>query len=413
MPSRTFILRGRDEVLAHPALAGGRRGQSGRQPLPRLSEIGDPVLAALWSPPVDDAGEILDGASVEGRIIAARGEEYVVIYRELAEYGPTPWLVGMYFRRADIDEPTRRLEFAEIFGGVALLLCLVLAVLMGRGLSRPLTRLADAAQAISDLRIERSKPLPRNLFRELDTAARAYNSMVGGLRWFETYVPKALVLRLMREGGSAELHSEERIVTVLFTDIVGFTGIGTRLSAQQLASFLNRHFALLAECIDAEHGTVDKYIGDSVMAFWGAPVAQADHALRACRAALAISRILKSDNERRAAKGLAPVRLRIGIHTGPAIVGNVGAPGRINYTLIGDTVNTAQRLEQYAKTVATGAQGEHVVAVVGDTTAAAVGDAFDLSLIGEVELRGRGEKTAVYRLVGEPRSGLDELDQAP
>ena len=95
---------------------------------------------------------------------------------------------------------------------------------------------------------------------------------------------------------------------------------------------------------------------------------------------------------------MTPVRLRIGIYTGPAIVGNVGAPGRINYTLIGDTVNTAQRLEQYAKIVATGAEGENVVAVVGDTTAAAVGDAFELSLIGEVELRGRGEKTAVYRL---------------
>ncbi len=400
IPSHPFILKGRDDVLAHPALAGGPRGLSREKPLPRLGEIGDPVLASLWSPPVDDVGDLLAGSDVSARVIAAGGTEYVVLYRQLDEYGSTPWMAGMSFRRADVDAPARRLRFAEFFGAGALLLSLALAFLIGRGLSHPLRRLAGAAQAIRDLEIERSKPLPGNLFREIDTAAKAYNAMLAGLRWFETYVPKALVLMLMREGARGELLPEERIVTVLFTDIAGFTGIGTRLSAPQLARFLNRHFGLLARCIEAENGTLDKYIGDSVMAFWGAPFVQPDHALRACRAALAIAETLRADNERRAAaKGLAPVRLRIGIHTGPAIVGNVGAPGRINYTLIGDTVNTAQRLEQYAKTIATGAPSEHAIAVIGDTTAEAVKNVYQLTPLGEVELRGRDETMKVYRLV--------------
>jgi adenylate cyclase len=184
---------------------------------------------------------------------------------------------------------------------------------------------------------------------------------------------------------------------VLFTDIVGFTEIAGRLPAPQLAEFLNRHFGLLAGCIDAEQGTVDKYIGDSVMAFWGAPAIQTDHAVRACRAAKAIAATLREDNERRSAKGLRPVRLRIGIHTGPAVVGNVGAPGRINYTLIGDTVNTAQRLEQLGKEIDTGA--DDVVVLISSETAACLDDTFSLQPLGEQELRGRSESLTVFRLL--------------
>src|SRR5207245_4368438 len=116
-----------------------------------------------------------------------------------------------------------------------------------------------------------------------------------------------------------------------------------------LADFLNRHFGLIGRHVEAEEGTIDKYIGDSVMAFWGAPLSDPDHALHAARAALATAETLAADNRRRAKKGLAPVRIRIGLHSGLAIVGNVGAPGRVNYTLIGDTVNAAQRLERLGK----------------------------------------------------------------
>src|SRR5690606_6513392 len=186
-------------------------------------------------------------------------------------------------------------------------------------------------------------------FRETDEARVAFNSMLRGLRWFETYIPRRLVERLIEQGGEEALPSEYRDVTVLFTDIVGFTSIGERLSAQKLSAFLNRHFTVLAEHIEREGGTIDKYIGDSIMAFWNAPDPQPDHADRAVRAALAIARALHEDNERRARKGLRPVRLRIGLHTGPAVAGNIGAPGRVNYTLVGDTVNTAQRLESLGK----------------------------------------------------------------
>ena len=126
--------------------------------------------------------------------------------------------------------------------------------------------------------------------------------------------------------------------------------LAEHLSTPETAAFLNDHFRLLAICVEAEGGTIDKFIGDSLMAFWGAPDAQLDHAARACRAARAIAaadrmRTIAID----ASKGVKPVRIRVAIHTGPTIVGNIGAPGRINYTIIGDTVNIAQRIENIAK----------------------------------------------------------------
>jgi class 3 adenylate cyclase len=399
---RAFILRGRAEVIAHPALAGGGGGQSADKPLPRLDEIGDSVLAAMWTKPIDDASEVLGDSDVVGRIVTVGDSEwdyentYIFLYRAVGGYGPTPWLVGFYARLEDVNQPLQRLAFVGLIGGVIFVIAVLLAFLLGRGLARPIRRLAAAAEAIRDLSVENVPILRGSPFRELDVATRAFNSMLGGLRWFQTYVPRALVLQLMGQAAH-ELESKQRVVTVLFTDIVGFTEIGGRLPAPQLAEFLNRHFALLGACIDAEQGTVDKYIGDSIMAFWGAPLLQADHAHRACRAAKAIAETLQADNERRSAKGLKPVRVRIGIHTGPVVVGNVGAPGRVNYTLIGDTVNTAQRLEALGKTVDIGT--DDVVVLVSGETADCVGDDFRLKALGDYELRGRSESLRVFQLL--------------
>ena len=127
--------------------------------------------------------------------------------------------------------------------------------------------------------------------------------MIGALRRFETYVPRKLVNRLIAQGADTEIASEEREVTVMFTDIVGFTTLSEAMSAAETANLLNRHFTLLASCIDATEGTVDKYICDSVMAFWGPPFGSTDHAAQACRAAVAIRHALA---ELRAAR-LAPV----------------------------------------------------------------------------------------------------------
>ncbi len=398
----SFVLYGRDRVFAHPALAGDRPDMpelSTDHPLPSIAEIGDPVLAAValnlaTSRPFDRIDEILAGTGIKGILVEAGGVDHVLLSREFTEYGATPWLVGVHFPAAAVNAPIQRLILAGAVGLAVLVVAVVVALLLGRAIARPVRRLADAADAIRSLETQELAPLPRSPLRELDSAAQAFNGMMIGLKWFSTYVPRSLVLMLMRRG-DVELVFEQRSLTVLFTDMIGFSAISQRLTPPQLAGFLNRHFALLAACIEEEGGTVDKYIGDSVMAFWGAPEPQADHALRACRAARRIAEALNADNERRRAKGQRPVRVRIGIHSGPAIAGNIGAPGRVNYTLIGDTVNTAQRLEQLGKQVDDGSAD--AVILISGATAAEIPET-EREPLGAHVLRGREDETEVYRL---------------
>ncbi|WP_119462741.1 adenylate/guanylate cyclase domain-containing protein [Rhodospirillaceae bacterium SYSU D60014] len=400
---RSFVLYGRDRVLAHPALAGGPRGLSAENPLPALGEVGDAVLADIWDTPAESADYILSlpGRPIANRIVESGGEQYLFLYRELTGYGETPWIAGLHVRLKDVNAPMQRLNFALLAGGGIFVVAAVLALLLGRSLGVPLRRLETATEAIRRFEIGAAPRLSGSPFRELDATSKAYNAMLSGLKSFETYVPKPLVLRLMRQSAEIELASEERIVTVLFTDIVGFTTLGRQLPAPELAAFLNRHFALLGACIEREEGIIDKYIGDSVMAFWGAPADEPAHAARACRAALAIAEAVRDENARRRASGAAPVALRIGIHTGPAIVGNVGAPSRINYTLIGDTVNVAQRLEQLGKEIdGSGPDGgpNEVMAIISAATAASLPPDIPVVPLGPRQLRG-GETIEVFRLI--------------
>ena len=395
--THSFILYDRDRVLAHPSLAGGTRGLSEDKPLPSLGEVNDRVLAAIWGESVDDMQAFLADSPVQGRVVQGPDDDYIYLYRRIQRFGPDPWYVGVYFLGNEVDNPYRRLFVAGVIALAILLGAIAMALVLGQAIARPIGRLATASLAIRDLELANVGPLKRSPFRELDSMAQAFNSMLSGLRWFETYVPKTLVFRLMRLG-DATTRSEERIISVLFTDIVGFSRLSDRLAPAELADFLNSHFALVAAPIEAESGTVDKYIGDSVMAFWGAPTTQPDHANQTCRAALAIAAAISADNQLRRAGGDDPVRLRIGIHSGPAVVGNIGAPGRVNYTLIGDTVNVAQRLEELGKTFAV-AEEDAVILVSGET-AALLEPGFGLSALGMHQLRGRITETEVFRLTG-------------
>jgi adenylate cyclase len=178
---------------------------------------------------------------------------------------------------------------------------------------------------------------------------------------------------------------------VMFTDIVGFTSRTERLSAQDTATFLNRHFALVSRCIEAEGGTIDKYIGDASMALWNAAEPQPDHAARAVRAAQAIRTELEADNA-----GLElPVRLCIGIHSGPVVVGNIGSATRMNYTVVGDTVNTANRLESLGRDLLPDAP---VAVLLSAATVAALPPELALVSLGDHALRGRDAPTEVFTL---------------
>lgn len=382
-----FILYDRDYVVAHRALESGFPGLGPDRPLPRVTEIDDPVLINIWRPGWQERRlEVGQGHHDEG------GEEdHIFLYSSLQTFGDAPWLVGSYFAAEAIGAQVFRMFRALAVGVVALVAAVAAALLLGKALRAPIARLSDAAEAIRSLDLDRVPVLPGSRFRELDDAARAFNAMVSGLRAFALYVPRHLVLALIRRGEVGALRSESREVTVMFTDVVGFTTLTETLGPEATVEFLDRHFELVAACIEAEGGTVDKYIGDAVMALWGAIEDQPDHAARAGRAACAIGQAVAVDNAGRS----QPVRMRLGVHSGPVVVGNIGTPTRMNYTVVGDTVNTAQRLEALAKELRPAAE---VTILLSAATVASLPPELRVECIGCHRLRGHVAETEVFTL---------------
>jgi adenylate cyclase len=174
------------------------------------------------------------------------------------------------------------------------------------------------------------------------------------------------------------------------------------MSAAEVAGFINQHLSLVSACIEREGGTIDKFIGDAVMAFWGAPGRIENPAASACRAAVAIQSALAADNKTRIAAGLRPVRIRLGIHMGPVVVGDIGTPNRINYTIVGDAVNATQRLESLGKTVDPDAEA---IALVREEIVAAALDGFQFIERGEHVVKGKQQSLKVFQLIGAQEGG--------
>ncbi len=407
--TRPFLLLGRDRVLAHPLLRKTKTATR-REPLAPVERFPDPALAGLATgEPV--AG--LSGTEAHGlRVVRVRrpdgGSEFV-LFKELSGFGPAPWTIGLIEPEVLIDPllmPLRIFALAAI--GVAIV-AVAAAIFLGRMLARPVSRVTAAVERVSSLELEAVEPLPPSRLAELDALSRAFNAMLATLNAFATYVPKSLVQRLIRAGRPDAVPSRERDLAVMFTDIQGFTAIAESLAPGEVARLLNEHFALLARCVEEEGGTVDKYLGDGMLAFWGAPEKIKDRALRACRSAIAIRHAIAADNARRRARGEPPFRVRIGLHRGPVVVGNIGAPGKVDYTVVGDTVNLAQRLMDLARARVEGEQ--EVAIVVSEAIVAETEAAFRFAEIGTLSARGRERPVRAFELVGALEPGTSAAER--
>ena len=215
----------------------------------------------------------------------------------------------------------------------------------------------------------------------------------GLTRAFSHYLAPALVERLAADPGALRLGGESREITVLFCDIRGFTTLAEHLQAQpeQLTMILHRLMEPLSQAVLAENGTIDKYIGDCLMAFWNAPLDVPDHAARAVAAGRRMIAAVAALNEDFAREGIAPLSIGIGINTGTCIVGNMGSGARFDYSAIGDAVNLAARLEGMTK--------DHGVPLIaGEATAAAIGRDGGLRFLADVNVRGRSTATKIFSL---------------
>jgi adenylate cyclase len=210
---------------------------------------------------------------------------------------------------------------------------------------------------------------------------------------FALYLPPSEVDRMVAGGAMPKLGGEARTVSILFTDLASFARVSEYLDPAQLAAALNTYFAAVTEIVERHHGFVDKFIGDAVVAIFGAPIEDPDHALDAVRAAIAI-RAASADAARELARsgGRSPAT-RIGVNTGPVVIGNIGSPRRFNYTAMGDAVNLASRLEGVNKRYGT-------LVLVSDATAQACGEAIVFREVDTVAVKGRERPVALFEPLG-------------
>lgn len=391
--ARVFILVDRDQVLAHPVFTRDLSFFNASQQLPRISDVGDPILADMWNNRARIDRDLLGG---RGHLAWIGKDAYVYVYREIQRYGGRPWLIGTYMREPTLTEALSRVWQSLALGLGVMLLGVAAAVLIARAVTRRMREFAAASRKIQRLRFKDVHPIGDSRLREFYEAGRAFNAMLDGLKLFEAYAPRTLVRRLLRLGAVAAA-SQNRELAIMFTDIADFTSQSERLSAGEVAAFVNHHFALLEPAIDAEAGLIDKFMGDGLMAFWGAPDDAPDGAARAARAALVIRSAVEADNAARRARGLAPVQVRIALHFGPVTVGNIGARDRMNYTIVGDPVNTASRICELASDLFESDQSVAILA--SEDFAKACGLGFTWASVGSFSVRGRAESVELKRLL--------------
>jgi adenylate cyclase len=222
------------------------------------------------------------------------------------------------------------------------------------------------------------------------------------LRSFSSFVPLDVVRELIRSGVPLALGVEPRFLTVFFSDLENFSTQAEHLEPKDLLKQLSTYFEEVSGAIAAEHGTIDKFIGDGVMAFWGAPANRSDHVLRACAGALRAARRMERVNQEWSAEGRPNMRLRIGLNCANVLVGNVGSSERLSYTVMGDGVNVAARLEGMNKILGT-------TICISDSVFEAVEADILARPLKKVQVKGREHEFMIYELLGVRGSSDPEL----
>ena len=357
------------------------------------------VFASSWPPLAQEqmfpAGRIpTDSVQKPGQetfLLTLAGERLLSIVVPVEARLPSPLyaVVQRSYDAALAPFYTLRRRIAGIGVG-ALFMTLSLGIGLASGITAPVQTLVAGMREV--LRGNLKQRLHMQREDEVGFLARSFDEMVAGLEEKEKIrdvmrkvVSPEIAHELLRRG--VTLGGEMREATILFADIRGFTTLSEGMPPPELLSFLNEYFSRISRVIEQEKGVIDKYIGDEVMAIFGAPLPSPDHARRAVAAAVGMLKELEQLN--REQQRSTPLRIGIGVATGPVVAGNVGSPERLNYTVLGDTVNVASRLQGLTKEYG-------VPLVISGTTCELVADLFPCRPLGSVAVRGRQQETALY-----------------
>ncbi len=295
--------------------------------------------------------------------------------------------------------PARKVRHgAFFFLGILISISLLGVFIFSMTITNPIEKLAGLIKVVakgnfgvSARRVIRSKD-------EVGDLAKAFDNMTEGLKerdkvktlfskFHGSTITEDLLNKQVGVGGS------NKQVTVFFSDIRGFTSFSESRTPEEVVGMLNEYFAIMVRIIQQNHGIVDKFIGDAIMAVWGAPKTTSRDAQNAVRACLEMRRALGELNQKRISKGQPPILIGMGLHTGPAISGTIGSDDRMEYTVIGDTVNMTSRIESSTKAFGTDL-------LVSEATAKVVGNEFALTKAGAAEVKGKSEPLNLYKVIG-------------
>jgi len=320
-------------------------------------------------------------------------ERFLTLSRALDKSTTTQFTLGVHGSLDQALQPYRQLEVALIAVFlVGLLFTIIGAYILSRSITQPIQALDTLVAKIGNGDFKARANTRKD---EIGSLATTVNQMAGDLEEKQKIrsllgrvVSNEIAEELLKK--DIELGGEEREVSVLFADIRNFTGLSETMSPSDMISLLNRYFERVANVIEAHKGVVDKYIGDEVMAVFGAPIASDDHASLAVKAGLSILEQLDLFNQRIGAELGFKIKIGIGIASGKVVAGNLGSKSRMNYTLVGDTVNIASRLESLTK--------EYQKPLIVNQATQEQAPQFEWKSLGDVSLRGKSDSVRIYYL---------------
>lgn len=328
--------------------------------------------------------------------LTANHTKYVLYFTKFPVSLDKKWSVIIIVPFNDFFGTVMETQTTSVFISIAILIvAAILSFLFSKRISSPIIQLSKDVDRIKHFDFEEGIPI-RSHIAEIVLLNSAIRSMRSALHSFAKYMPKEIVKDLICRGEEISIGGKRETLTVMFSDIQDFTSTTESTPIDKLVSSLALYFDAISRIILEAEGTIDKYIGDSVMAFWGAPTAVPDPVNRACVATLRSHFLCNLHSQE---KGLPPWKTKFGVHTGDAIVGNFGTDERMNYTAIGDTVNTASRITVLNKQYGTSI-------LISDVVYQQMGKNFITRPIDLIAVRGKKNKITVYELVGATEGDL-------
>jgi class 3 adenylate cyclase len=375
------------KIIAAPDRSEAVRSVGGKLEVANLDNIADPNVRAAYREQIETyQDQFVFRSPVNGEEMSAsfiRFPGRVGQRWEVVTLTPTDDFVG------DLKATNRQMV------GVIVVLTAIeffLIYFLCTRLARPIESVSQDLKSVEGLSFSDS-PTRRSQIKEIAQLQSAAALLRNSLQSFSSFVPLDVVRELVKSGHPLTLGVEPRPLTVFFSDLENFSTHAEQMAPNELLDQMSVYFEQVSRAISEEGGTVDKFIGDGIMAFWGAPAPRTDHAVRACAGALRAARRMEATNAGWKTEGRRTIRIRIGLHTGDVLVGNVGSSERLSYTAMGDGVNVAARLEGINKEFGT-------TICVSDSVCEAVGPSILARPLRTVQVKGRKHKFMIYELLG-------------